>query len=490
MLQRLRETLVLILIALLPFHALLVTVGTNMIAGPGRAPLAALAVWKEVLLFFVLGIVFIELLRRPARSRTPQACAGTGGTALAIRSVDALDFLILFLLFLALPPRCSDLTPGWFYGFKYDFVPLVAFLVLRRAEWSESFAALAVRVLLITGVIVAAYGIAALFLLPSFFVWLGYSDLHSLYLPDGPIAAFQQIGGTGIRRAQSVLSGPNQLGLWLLIPLSIVVTAQHRKGIFRFPVSVFCLICAALLLTFSRSAWVAAAVILLIAAYRRLPRETFRTTVLALSAAACIAVILGAVFAPGVLFRGASTRDHLARPLEAARLIRDHPFGLGLGSAGPAANRMSDACVRLPADGDVSWAADRPDLCVFLGERQVQPVGRACHCPVLPENWYLQIGVELGVAGFALFVWLVVLVIVKLEDGSRKLLDKAQDKLGAGEGGLPSFSFLLPAFIAIAIAAFFLHAFEDGAVAYTVWILAAVGLRPGPIQRTPQACAG
>jgi hypothetical protein len=39
--QRIRESLALILIALLPFHALAVTLLTKLIAGPGHAPLTA-----------------------------------------------------------------------------------------------------------------------------------------------------------------------------------------------------------------------------------------------------------------------------------------------------------------------------------------------------------------------------------------------------------------------------------------------------------------
>ena len=64
MLQRSRERLVWILLGLLPLHALLVTVGTKLIAGPGQAPLAMLALWKEAVLGVILLIALVETVRK------------------------------------------------------------------------------------------------------------------------------------------------------------------------------------------------------------------------------------------------------------------------------------------------------------------------------------------------------------------------------------------------------------------------------------------
>ena len=141
------------------------------------------------------------------------------------------------------------------------------------------------------------------------------------------------------------------------------------------------------------------------------------------------------------------------------------PFGLGVGSAGPASNRVSDACVHLPADSDASWAKDRSNLCVFVDDIQIQPVDRACRCPLLPENWYLQIGVELGILGFALFIALIILVLRTLQTTNHTLLTSSiQSKFGQTA---------MLSFLGISIAALFLHAWEDAAVAYTVWFLVA-----------------
>lgn len=140
-------------------------------------------------------------------------------------------------------------------------------------------------------------------------------------------------------------------------------------------------------------------------------------------------------------------------------MIAAHPLGFGLGSAGPAANHTSDPCVFLEEGADVSWAKDRQNLCVFSGDVQVQPAGHVCRCPFLPENWYLQVGVELGVIGLVLYLLLVGVTSYWL------LVTR------------PWFSWSL-AFVGISVAALFLHAWEDSAVAYTVWTLLAGALQP------------
>ena len=473
MLPKLREGLVLILIIGLPFHAFLVTVGTRLLVGPGHAPLSWLAGWKEV----VLGIILLLAVGEMFFRWIDQADSGKR-TAENTLLFDSVDTLILGLIFLSLLTAHRPPPTAFVLGFKYTLFPLLLFLVLRRVPWSEHFFLLASSFLLPVGAVVAGYGILTLFLPEFFFTWLGYSDLHSIYLPDGPLAAFQYIEGTGIRRIQSAFSGPNQLGMWLLVPWSVAMVSfrgwfgfpsplgggygREGRGIFYL---VFSLLLTAVFLTFSRSAWIGAAVIATAAFL--VPRFSFRVSRSACCRGSCWVVgllglvAIGITAFPTIFLRGASSSEHWTRPLEAIRIIAAHPLGLGLGSAGPASNRISDPCVFLAAGSDASWAKDRPNLCVFVGDRQAQPAGRVCRCPVLPENWYLQVGVELGVIGLVLNLFLVAFII-------RWLVLRCS--------ALPSDAFFLLPFVGISIAALFLHAWEDSAVAYTVWVLLAAGL--------------
>lgn len=433
MVSRIRERLVLVLLALLPFHALGVTVLTRIVAGPNHAPLGALALWKEALLGAILLLALVEIVR------------GARKKALALDRIDwalivTAGALVFGTLFVGVPLKQAV------YGIRYDLVPLAAFFVLRRVPWSEGFPRTLPFVLAGAVFLAVAYGLLTLVLPTSFFSALGYSDLHSLYLPNAPVAPFQQVGGTALRRMQGAMSGPNQFGIWLACVLPVVLALPPRRRRVLAPLALL-----AIVLSFSRAAWIATAVVLLVhfwPAIRALPART-----VAVACTGVLAVILAVTaFFPSVVLRGASSSDHLRRPAEALAIMALAPFGRGLGSAGPANNRVTDACVFLEEGSDPSWAVPHPELCVFVGTKKVQPE-RGCDCPVLPENWYLQLGVEGGWVAMIGFIVLLAFVIRRLWP--------TPPAMGMA---------------AVAIAGLFLHAWEDAAVAYTSWILCAIVL--------------
>jgi len=462
MLQRIRESLALLLLALLPFHAFFVTVGTKLLVGSNHAPLTALTLWKEAVLGIILVIAVWEMV-------VGGRLSGVGknlSTDNRQPTTDIIDWLIGALLVLSLVVTAA--THGdwklYLFGFKYDFVPLVAFLVLRRVSWSDIFMKRAFVTLIITGGIVACFGIMGMYLPQEFFVRLGYSDLHSLYRPNAPLAAFQQIGGSGIRRMQSVMSGPNQLGLWLLLPLSVLLTRKKVVSCRLSVVSMFIVI--ALLLSLSRSAVLAAGVIVTILLWNVLNKKMFISAMLSVLAAASVGGIVLYQFSPDLIVRAASSRGHISRPLEAIGMIMRQPLGYGLGTAGPASNRVSDTCVHLEDGADASWASDRPELCVFVGDTQVQPEA-PCSCPFLPENWYLQIGIEMGVLGLLLYVVTIGVLI-------RRLFVTSFIRINEVTNNQLFTQSITLALLGVSIAALFLHAWEDAAIAYTVWLLVAV----------------
>ncbi|MDD5751806.1 MAG: hypothetical protein PHS73_04795, partial [Candidatus Peribacteraceae bacterium] len=455
--QGLRERLTLVLLAALPFHALLVTVGTKLLIGSGHAPLTILALWKEALLGMILLLAVLEWAS--SNNQKPETKNQ--------KPFDGIDVLIVALIILSIfvtTVMHVDLKTALF-GFKYDFLPLVAFLIVRRVPWSQWFLETATRALLVVGCIVAVYGIVSFFLPDKFFFRLGYSPIHSLYFSDGPIAAFQWIGDTTLRRIQSTMSGPNQLGLWLLIPWCIVLVRllKERRAVLLLPLG---LIGVAILMSFSRSAFLGGFVVTLVALRIGLPPRIGKKVFLGfLGACVGLGIILVLLF-PQVFWRLGSTRGHFTRPILAMQEMFAHPLGLGLGMAGPASARLADTCVFLRAQDDPSWAKNIPKLCVYVGGVKVQPMDHECICPVLPENWYIQMGVELGVLGLLLYVALILLLLWKLRDGRWKTEDRRT------ETSIFHLSSSL-SFFAVIIAALFLHAWEDSAVAYTIWLLTA-----------------
>lgn len=452
-LRTVRERLALILLALLPFHAFGVTVLTNLIDGPGRPPIAQMVLWKEGLLMLIVLIAMWELFLKRLRHRF----------WIDFDPIDGLVVLLVIVASLIGLRFDAFLSTRFLYGFRYDlFLPL-CFLVLRRVQWSGSFKESVFRILLWAGVVVSVAGIVMLLLPVSALQALGYSDLHSLYQSAGPLAPFQLIGETGIRRMQSVMSGPNQLGLWLLLPYAVALSSLLQGGVKHvrdlwalvrsrpWLTAAFFLLDLSIGLTFSRAAWVAAGVIVLVCLWRSCTRGVFLRVVAAIACIGAVAVGVMMAVSPGVLLRATSNSHHLERPLEALRLMRQHPLGLGLGTAGPATNRLSDTCVQLPEGSDASWAVEHPQLCVMVGKSQVQPLDRVCTCPVLPENWYLQIGVELGVLGMALYLALMGFLLKKAWVSRPVSL----------------------AFLGVLAANLVLHGFEDFGVSATLWVLLA-----------------
>lgn len=493
-LQRLRERLTLLLLLGLPFHAFVITILTRLIAGPDHAPLTWLAIWKEGVLFVILAIACIEILHAFLRTSVRhffidrlKRFFGLRPTPYALRP-DTLDILILSLILLGIV--VSIFQPSFSFsafslGFKYDLLPLLTFLIARRVPWSEWFLRVAQKWILIIGVIVAAFGILSFILPTSFFVLLGYSPIHSLYFSDGPLAAFQMIGDTDLHRIQSVMSGPNQLGLWLLLPWSVLLAKIGQgRGVdqrhemcprnemgprhemcqrhISMGIAIALVLGIALLLTFSRSAWIAAFVITVIASLRWIPARLRTEALLTMLGSVCVVGLILVFLFPDVFFRLGSSRGHFDRPIEGMQQMIAHPLGQGLASAGPASHRSHDACVMLRPQDDPSWAKNIPKLCVFVGDMQVQPKDRACSCPLLPENWYVQIGVELGILGFALFIVIIGMLWKRLS-----VIGRSQDLFLATRF----------AFIAISIASLFLHAWEDSAIAYSLWLLVGVALQ-------------
>ncbi len=465
------------LIALLPLHAFLVTVGTKFIEGPDHAPLPWLALWKEALLGLILLLALFELM---TRTRSDYRIAATV-------SSDVLDWLIIAFVALGTTVSVVTQTPlrNALLGFRYDFIPLTAFLILRRMKWSNGFGERVPRLLLVVGTFIAVFGLIGFFLPQSVFRALGYADLHSLYQPNGPLAPYQQIGSLGLRRIQSTMSGPNQLGIWLLVPLSIAFVALGQRSGERLAMSgeqrglpatryappVLAILLLALALTFSRSAWLGAMAMLVAVLWLSVPRAAFWRMTLGMSIVLALAGIVLLSVAPGILLRATSNEGHIQKPLHALQTMIGHPLGLGLGTAGPASNRTSDTCVAVAGDW-MSWVPQHPELCAFIRDWQVYPLDRTCRCPLLTENWYLQLGVEMGWMGILLSLALTVLTPFKL---IRTNMEYGISNIDRHSTFDIRHSILL-AFLGVSVAALTLHAWEDSAVAYTVWILLAITL--------------
>jgi O-antigen ligase len=187
-------------------------------------------------------------------------------------------------------------------------------------------------------------------------------------------------GSINFLRSFSTLGGPNQLGAYLLIPLafSLVYGIRQKKWFVLLPSM---LILAAIVLSFSRSAWIGAIITFSLSVFLSISKKQ---KIYFLIISLLVAFIVGGTIASqigtnerlqnvllhGRVFEGRIEGSDQGRLESIARIageVTARPFGHGLGSAGPASFRSEN--------------------------------------PIIPENWFLQIGYEIGIAGLLLYIF-------------------------------------------------------------------------------------
>lgn len=190
-----------------------------------------------------------------------------------------------------------------------------------------------------------------------------------------------------------------------------------------------------LFFTFSRGAWIGmffAGVFFLLyttAVSHILKIKIFSgTLVFLLLVGSSIAIFMPDKFYK-IIHRVDSSSQHLELSEQGLKQLFENPFGKGLGSAGPASKYDSEQ-----------------------GKKEAG---------FIPENWYLQIGIETGIAGMFLWVLIIFLVIQKLVQ--KNLHQKNNFMLS-----------LASALFGISIMGLFLHSWESSAVGYSVWILTGI----------------
>jgi hypothetical protein len=483
-LHRAAVLLLAVLLSLLPFHPFLSTALGS--AFPEGAFL--IGAWKELLLVMLIGLIAVLALRQGHWRR-----------------FDGLDLTIILFTLVALLSGIfftgngfPENLPQLVWGAKYGLMFLIAFFFVRRLRLAETDRRILWRAAMIPAVAVVLFGLLQIFVLPEdTLVRFGYNPQYGITEVGKGISYCHKIENRITHqefcRTQSTLSGPNELGAYLLLilPLFAFALTQARPGSWRFLARALLLLGAVIVLffTWSRSAWIgtiaAVAASFVIQAAR--PRyallligllgagiaavffpvlflerwDELKPLALAGGSAALVAMLGlltlnlkrgyfsmagGAVFPLAlagllimrarfdtffwnIILRPSSSQGHWERWSDGAYYIMASPLGLGLGDAGPASARFA-----------------RPGETGFL-----------------PESWYLQVGLEAGVAGLILFVTVLLLLALAL-------------LRSADPYGKP----LLLSLVGISSAALFLHSWESAAVSLSFWILAGLALAPPP----------
>lgn len=287
-------------------------------------------------------------------------------------------------------------------GLKYNFMFLLAFFA-GSSCWlmSEAFRdrlftwTFAGGVLAVITSLILHFGLG-----PENFTMFGYRPDWSTHYAGQAGAFCQKIENMDYCRLQGVFSGPNQLGAYLIILTSLLWLIPKM----RFKWIWFVAFLAVGVLTFSRSAILGLIVFGALISFKNRWK-----------------VLIGSATGLGII--GFLMKDFFLRPestfghftnwmLGIDAMIKAPILGLGLATAGSAANFFKN--------------------------------------PIIPENWFLGIGAQMGIIGMFLFVVIYLGLLKKLENTSKPLA---------------------AAMIAMLAPLMLLHTFEDVTVAYTLFFL-------------------
>ncbi len=343
----------LILVALMPFHAFLSTwLGTVL----GHREI--IQSWKEILLIILGGLTAALLVREPSRLaklRHPAVLALGGFVALG-----------LIITLIARPTLTTAI-----FGLKIDTEFLLAFALslLVATPW---FLRQLVQITLAAAAVVVGFGCLQVFVLPpNFLTYFGYG-------PD-TVVPYQRLDAvTNSLRFAATLGGPNQLGTYLIIPISLVLAIMWRQR--RWWLGIGLILAAVVLVnTHSRGAWVGALVALAVISFGILPRQARRIGLAAAGVSFGVIMALSPTliqnsFVQHYFLHGEETYssqrgsdfEHLVSLQNGTSALISEPLGHGFGTAGPSVFQTG--------------------------------TGR------IIENYYLQLGYETGMLGMILFV--------------------------------------------------------------------------------------
>lgn len=413
--------LVALILVLLPFHAFL-TVWASSIAGH----YTALRLWKEFLMVpLFAGTVYLVIKKPDLRRHIFKSWLFR-----LIATYMALTLIVGLTAYTRHQVDLKALAYGCLVNLRFLGLFLMVMIVagispILREKWRLLVLAPATAVII--------FGLLQYFVLPyDFLRHFGYND--STIFPYETLN--QNIHNL---RIGSTLRGANNLGAYLILVISASVAMLglfSRKFLSRYVWFAAALL--TLFFSFSRSAWVGA--VLGISTILWLSIRTTKTKKRLAIVGAFLAVLGGIIVISlhdttgfkNAIFHTDSHRvetssneKHLSAAKDGLLDVVHQPLGRGPGTAGPASTYNN-------------------------------------HPPRVAENYFIQIGQEVGVIGLFLFVAINILV-------ARELWVRRNDQLA---------KVLFASLIGITFVSLLSHAWTDDTLAYLWWGLAGIALAP------------
>ncbi len=388
--------IILALVLLLPFHAFLVT-SLTYFANLNSFQSSILAFWKE---FILLGFIFKIIYQSISQGKLPF-------------KIIWFDWLILILFFLALSINYIKNIPCLItaYGLRYDFLLFATYFVFRSLNLNDEQFLKILKGFLWSGGVVILFGILQKFLPDNFLINFGYAGVTDWNPANNlPLPAYHYIHETHTQRLQSFFSGPNSLGSYLVIlwGLGIFILARTKlKKNLWFLIGFLVLILILGFFTYSRSAWLAIlvlSILFILSLFKNLQTKLIIFILIIGLGFSSFYLLKNTNLSQNFLRTNSSMSGHLIRSAASVYLIKNHPEGLGVGTAGPSSLNFEKSYTQVPAEAYSEIA----DYLKKIGiESNPESYPFVLSGPIIPENWFLQIGVEMGILGLSLFLTII-----------------------------------------------------------------------------------
>lgn len=409
-------------IFLIPFHGFL-TVWLSTVTGG----YTWLRLWPSYITLFLLVLIGVPMIKNWSKR-------GIHKDSLLIKLAIVYVVLILLLGVIAYffwhTVNLKALAYGLLINTRYLLWFIFAFILAQRSKWMEKHWKTLVFLPL---AIVTCFALLQFFVLPADFLkHFGYDALKTI--PPAQLVGANE----SMVRTQSFLRGPNQLGMYLMIGISmasavILKTKKISKQAFFWYSVLAVAMAVGLFTTFSRSAWLGMITVIIVAVVvdvaRRISKKMLITSIII---AACLGlgglfVLKDSPYVQQLILHNevgtttATSNDGHATGLQSGMNdLSNDPLGDGPGTAGPASAYNTKQPARIS------------------------------------ESQYLDIGQEFGWLGLLLFLFLSLFIALRLYAVSESPL---------------AYGLFLSA-IGMAVANIFMYGWFDDTIAYLWWGLA------------------
>lgn len=323
-------------IIILPYHYMVICVfGKNIPFIRG---------WKEVLIFGMLILDIIMHIKKKERYK--------------LSKIDMISILFLFVLVIYI--LLSDNKYSALYMARVYFLPLLLVPIVSHIKIDKSQFKIMLHAIAINSIVLCVWGIIqSIFLGDKFLINIGYDHYFNVNLGYERLQpAFYISGIIRFQRLVSTFVAPNTCGMYLAIIFTLLLyfhkKAEMNKKLFYSSIGILSI---AILLTFSRSTWLALAlsVIIYIIKNIKFTKKTIKHIIIGFFVIILLILLIDALILKGTIFnigthliyntlsfKDSSMIGHIDSLKESVETFTKNVFGLGLGENGPRAMGLSE----------------------------------------------------------------------------------------------------------------------------------------------------